>query len=102
METTPTGALQGENEALRAQLAAREAQLYQALGVIAGMWNQYCPPPFTHQCMNAGEDAEEVLKAWELLMPDETAIDFWGLWSRPAGVEVPSKVASLVTPSNKG
>lgn len=79
MEATPAeAAVQAENKTLRAQLAKRE-ELYHALGVIAGMWNQYCPPPWTHLNMNAGEDAEEVLKEWELLLPDETAIDFLGL-----------------------
>ena len=47
-------------------------------------------------CMNAGEDAEEVLKEWDLLLPDETGIDFWGLWSRPEGVDIPPKVYSLI------
>jgi hypothetical protein len=46
-------------------------------------------------CMNAGEDAEEFLKEWDLLLPDETAIEFWGLWWRPKGVEIPQKVQSL-------
>jgi hypothetical protein len=97
METAETmAALRAENQVLRTQLAERGAQLYQALGVLAGMWNQYCPPPWTHEFMNAGEDAEEVLQAWELLLPDETAIEFWGLWSRPEGVEIPPKVFSLI------
>jgi hypothetical protein len=97
METTSSiAALQAENEALRAKLAEREAQLYQTLGVLAGMWNQYCPPPWTHEFMNAGEDAEEVLQAWDLLLPDETAIEFWGLWSRPEGVLIPPKVFALI------
>jgi hypothetical protein len=89
-------ALQAENEALRAQLAERKSQLYYALGVLVGMWNQYCPPPRTHMCMNAGEDAEKVLKQWDLLLPDETGIDFWGLWSMPEGVDIPPKVFSLI------
>jgi hypothetical protein len=97
MESTESFvALQADNEALRARLAEREAQLYQTLGVLAGMWNQYCPSPWTHEFMNAGEDAEEVLQAWDLLLPDETAIEFWGLWSRPEGVEIPPKVFSLI------
>lgn len=96
MEAPPNIAvLQAENETLRAQLAEREGQLYHALGVVVGMWNQYCPPPRTHMCMNAGEDAEELLKEWDLLLPDETAIEFWGLWWRPEGVEIPQKVQSL-------
>jgi hypothetical protein len=94
--TSNAAALHAENEALRAQLAERETQLYHALGVVAGMWNQYCPPPRTHMCMNAGEDAEEILKEWDLLLPDETAIDFWGLWSRPEGVDIPQKLYSLI------
>lgn len=97
METPPSiAALQAEKETLCAQLFEREAQLYHALGVLVGMWNQYCPPPRTHMCMNAGEDAEEVLKEWDLLLPDETGIDFWGLWSRPEGVDIPPKVYSLI------
>ncbi|TDN38081.1 hypothetical protein E4631_25015 [Hymenobacter sp. UV11] len=97
METSPSiAALQAENEALRVQLAERESQLYHALGVLVGMWNQYCPPPRTHMCMNAGEDAEEILKKWDLLLPDETGIDFWGLWSRPEDVEIPAKVFALI------
>jgi hypothetical protein len=88
--------LRAENDALRSLLAERNEQLYHALGVIAGMWNQYCPPPWTHKFMNAGEDAEEILTEWELLLPDETTIDFWGLWSRPDGVEIPQKVYALI------
>jgi hypothetical protein len=93
---SPNIDLQAENDALRVQLAERGKQLYQALGVLAGMWNQYCPPPWTHEFMNAGEAAEEVLQAWDLLLPDETAIEFWGLWSNPEGVEIPQKVLALI------
>ncbi|WP_055562915.1 hypothetical protein [Hymenobacter sp. AT01-02] len=71
--------LQAENQALQAQLLERSQQLYEALNALAGMWNQYCPPPFTHECMTAGEDAEAVLQAWQLLRSDRTAIDCWDL-----------------------
>ena len=62
-----TAELYTENQALRTQFAEHSWQLYEALNALAGMWNQYCPPPFTHQAMNAGEDAKEVLLVWQLL-----------------------------------
>jgi|GEM_PF-3343525 len=78
-----TAELLSENHALRTQLAERSRQFYTALNALAGMWNQYCPPPFTHQAMNAGEDAEEVLRTWQLLRADETAIELFGLDPAP-------------------
>lgn len=39
-------------------------ELYKALEL---MWEQYCPEPFTHQYMQAGENAEEVLEKYDYL-----------------------------------
>jgi len=44
----------------------------QILSALASMWNQYCPPPWTHNFMSAGEEAEEVLEAYGLLLKDKT------------------------------
>ena len=84
-----------QNQALRTQLAERNRQLYAALNALAGMWNQCCPPPFTHQAMNAGEDAEEVLRTWQLLRADETAIELCGLDPAPEQ-EIPLSVKALL------
>ncbi|WP_022821925.1 hypothetical protein [Hymenobacter norwichensis] len=85
--------LQAENQALQAQLLERGQQLYETLNALAGMWNQYCPPPFTHQTMTAGENAEVVLQAWQLLRSDQTAIDFYDLGPDE---EIPPLVKSLL------
>lgn len=35
------------------------------------MWMQYCPPPFTHEYMSAGEHAEGALNEYGLLGTDD-------------------------------
>ncbi|MBC6989526.1 MULTISPECIES: hypothetical protein [Hymenobacter] len=84
-----------ENADLRAQLTKRNAQLYDALCALASMWNQYCPPPRTHQSMSAGEEAEEVLTEWRLLLPDKSALYLDELSSGPE--ELPEQVRSLLS-----
>jgi hypothetical protein len=49
--------------------------LAESLSALSAMWQQYCPPPWTHMFMSAGEQAEEVLNQYGLLRADETAID---------------------------
>lgn len=41
----------------------------EALLLIAliGMWQQYCPPPYTHMYMAAGEMAEDILGQYGVL-----------------------------------
>ena len=48
--------------------------LAQALECLAAMWNQYCPRPWTHCSMCAGENAEELLCGHKFMRDDETAI----------------------------
>jgi hypothetical protein len=43
----------------RKEVNADAVELYEALEM---MWEQYCPEPFTHQYMTAGENCEEVLQ----------------------------------------
>lgn len=43
-----------------------QSELYEALQM---MWEQYCPPPHTHQYMTAGENCEEVLGRYWYLRP---------------------------------
>lgn len=40
------------------------------LYALASMWEQYCPPPYGHSFMSAGENAEEVLEDCGLLKKD--------------------------------
>lgn len=97
METVPNASeLQAENEALRALLAKRGEQLYDTLAVLVDMWNQYCPPPRTHLNMMAGEDTEEILKEWGLLLPDETAIELHSFFPLPDDVKIPQRVLALI------
>lgn len=42
-------------------------ELIDALEALADMWGQYCPPPYTHMFMSAGEGAEHVLLQYDLL-----------------------------------
>jgi len=76
-------------------------QLFKALSVLAGMWNQYCPPPTEkcpypgHMFMSAGEDCEELLEQWGLMRGNETAIDC-DFASEFA--EAPQKVRALLSP----
>jgi len=86
--------LKAENEALRNVIIERSKALYDALSALSGMWYQYCPPPWTHQSMNAGEDAEEVLLKWQLLRPDNTSIQVSGI---QVDEDVPDVVLELLT-----
>ena len=43
-------------------------QLFEALEALAMMWNQYCDGESGHLCMSAGEQAEEVLSKYNLLI----------------------------------
>lgn len=87
--------LNSEISRLKNLLVERNNALYEALSALSAMWNQYCPPPYTHEFMNAGEDAEEVLKKWELMRPDETSIQLAGIQIDP---DKPHKVLSLLDP----
>lgn len=42
----------------------------EALESLCDMWMQYCPPPYTHMFMRAGEGAEQVLDDYGLLKRD--------------------------------
>ena len=42
--------------------------LFQALEALCMMWEQYCGGKWGHECMSAGEEAEEVLDKWGLLI----------------------------------
>jgi len=46
------------------------ARLAYALHALALMWNQYCPPPYGHQFMSAGECAADVLENEGLMKGD--------------------------------
>ena len=50
-------------------------ELAKALDCLASMWNQYCPKPWTHMCMGAGENTEEMLEEYDLMRHDESAIN---------------------------
>ena len=71
--------LKAENEALRNLIAQRNQDLFEALSALSSMWNQYCPLPWTHMFMSAGEEAEEVLQKWQLMRTDETSIYIDGM-----------------------
>lgn len=43
-------------------------ELYEALEALCGMWGQYCSGPWGHSCMSAGEDCEDVLDKYGLLI----------------------------------
>jgi len=75
MDKELLASVQAENAALRRMLVERNKDLFEALSALSSMWNQYCPPPRTHMCMSAGEEAEDVLRKWRLLLEDETSID---------------------------
>ena len=75
MDKELLASVQAENDALRRMLVERNKDLFEALSALSSMWNQYCPPPRTHMCMSAGEEAEDVLRKWRLLLEDETSID---------------------------
>ena len=40
---------------------------YETMYALCDMWLQYCPPPYTHMFMSAGEGAERVLLNYDLL-----------------------------------
>lgn len=40
---------------------------YETMYALCDMWGQYCPPPWTHAFMSAGEGAEGVLLNYGLL-----------------------------------
>ena len=40
---------------------------YETMYALCDMWSQYCPPPYTHMFMSAGEGAEQVLLNYNLL-----------------------------------
>ena len=42
-------------------------ELYDALEALCSMWEQYCGGEWGHECMSAGEHAEEVLDKYNLL-----------------------------------
>jgi hypothetical protein len=77
-ESTLAG-LQAENKELRKALQERNKDLLQALSALSSMWNQYCPSPRTHMCMSAGEEAEEILRKWRLMLEDDTSIYIDGM-----------------------
>jgi hypothetical protein len=43
-------------------------ELFEALSALCYMWDQYCPPTCGHMCMSAGEETEEVLDKYDLLI----------------------------------
>lgn len=47
-----------------------DKELFSALEALCSMWAQYCPQPYGHMCMSAGEEAEEVLDKHGLLVKD--------------------------------
>ncbi|MBH8559724.1 hypothetical protein [Hymenobacter negativus] len=89
--------LKAENEKLRNQLIERNKDLYEALSALSSMWNQYCPPPWTHMFMSAGEEAEEVLQKWQLMRADETSIYIDGM---VIDDDIPEIVLSLLPGRN--
>jgi len=43
-------------------------ELFDALEALCMMWTQYCDTEWGHECMSAGEHAEEVLDRYGLLI----------------------------------
>ena len=79
IEPSQLNSLQMENEVLRALALERGKALFEALSALSDMWNQYCPPKWTHQNMSAGEVAEEILRKWQLMRDDESSIYIDGM-----------------------
>lgn len=60
-------------------------ELFNALEALCMMWDQYCDGEWGHMCMTAGENAEEVLDSYGLLIHtggyaahvDEAKLDFY-------------------------
>lgn len=44
---------------------------YEILWALCEMWTQYCPPPYGHCYMSAGETTEEILNRFGLLSHGE-------------------------------
>jgi len=42
-------------------------ELFEALDALCSMWSQYCPQPYGHSCMSAGENALDVLSGHGLI-----------------------------------
>lgn len=40
------------------------------LEALSCMWEQYCPPPCGHAFMSTGEEVEQILLEYGVLMPD--------------------------------
>lgn len=47
------------------------AELLGVIEALCDMWDQYCPPPYGHMFMSAGENAEQVLSHYGLLKNDK-------------------------------
>ena len=89
--------LKAENEALRNLISERNKDLFDALSTLSSMWNQYCPPPWPHMFMNAGEETEEVLQKWQLIRADKSSIYIDGL---VIDDDVPDIVLELLSKSD--
>ena len=92
-EESTVANLRIENENLRRILKERDKDLFDALSALSSMWNQYCPPPWTHEFMSAGEEAEEVLQKWQLMRADETSIYIDGM---VIDDDIPQKILDLL------
>lgn len=44
-------------------------EVYDLLSAFCSMWSQYCDGEWGHMCMSAGEETEEVLDRYKLLIP---------------------------------
>ena len=43
-------------------------EVYDLLSALCSMWSQYCDGDWGHMCMSAGEETEEVLDRYNLLI----------------------------------
>jgi hypothetical protein len=93
MDKEILASVKADNDTLRRTLIERNKDLFEALSALSSMWNQYCPPPRTHMCRSAGEEAEEVLQKWKLIREDETGIYIDGM---AIDDDVPQKVLDLL------
>lgn len=57
---------------LQTQREELEREKLEMLEALCDMWEQYCPPPYTHAFMSAGEGTEVVLDKYGLLKKDRT------------------------------
>lgn len=85
--------LEAANKALRILAAERGNALFEALAALSSMWNQYCPPPWTHRFMNAGEETEAVLRKWALIRADESSVYLAG---SAVDDDIPKQVIELL------